>query len=499
MSPITTHRLRASNSVPLSVQWILIALLVVAGQPAVHAVELTVSPIIQEAAVGDIVTVDIVYDPQGTLVFTGGLNIFYARDVLELVDYQYGDVGDAGAYGTPQKRPGAIELLRFFEAAGRESTGVIATLSFRLISEDVGWLTILPIPNSWVAYPFELIQPVAGQGAVVASNVPFPLLRIPEEQQLDPIAVGETGFTEVTLVNDGTATLDVWSASLSPPFFFGVGFNIVEDNCLDQSVPPEGECRFVLSYTTNQLLQGREHSTQLRLTTSTVLDSTVFIPLTSHVASPRVRLQTQEFIEAPITPPFQQRRIRLVNDGEVATTLNNLELFGQDADAFTLLKDQCSGRSLGVGETCDLSMAFEPSEPGRYWANLGLTYDVFSELSPLLGLTPTGLAAIDIGGPDSVRLALGEFVDRRIIVTNKGPEPLTIFSSVLSGNFAVEVMGGSCLDRTLASGEACFIDLKLGTDNPLAAGVYFWAESLSTDSLYPGGSLLRLQVAIEAP
>ena len=60
-----------------------------------------------------------------------------------------------------------------------------------------------------------------------------------------------------------------------------------------------------------------------------------------------------------------ERSLSFTNIGTTSTTLGDADLVGGERDDFAITSDDCSGATLGVGESCDVGVRFTPSDLGR--------------------------------------------------------------------------------------------------------------------------------------
>jgi len=182
---------------------------------------------------------------------------------------------------------------------------------------------------------------------------------------------------------------------------------------------------------------------------------------------------------------------RVTNQSDVAVTLGLLDQSG--SVEFPIARDGCSGKRLGPGQTCAVSIVFVPVTTGQEMATLKLTASaprVASETvrATLYGTGARPRVAALATNPDAInfgRHVVGSAsAVRRVTITNLLAEPLTLITvaPVAVGSagtpraagapFLVSAASTTCRDAELrgrnSSGDRCVVDVRF---QPRAEGV----------------------------
>jgi hypothetical protein len=84
----------------------------------------------------------------------------------------------------------------------------------------------------------------------------------------------------------------------------------------------------------------------------------------------------------------QQRNVSFTNDGAAPLTLAGAAVSGSDAGAYNVTSDGCFNATLDPGDTCDVSVAFDPDAVRSFSASLDMTD---SDSSTSVALTGAGI------------------------------------------------------------------------------------------------------------
>lgn len=472
--------------------------------PCAAAVILELSPSVQEAAVGSRVTYDIVYDPNGRLPFFGVLNIAYDADVIELVGYRYGQVGDADLQFAPRKSDGVLERLTAGSLIGLESSGVLASLTFRVVREGLAYIRLVPVVGSWYDQNGDTVGLETRNALAASDGFPYPLLRTSADVTLDGIAVNETRSVTVSAHNDGTGPLRIWSAESVPEFFFGVGFIVTADACSGQTVAAGHSCLLDLDFVTDKFLPTRSHRATVSFSASDARRLDTQIELEAVIDSPLIALPDIELLAASMAAPYRQRSIKLTNSGEIPAWIREFRITPLvGTGEFDIVKDHCTERFVAARQHCIIVVEFRPVEQGRSLARFEIFYgdqpgatgfSVFANNAELVGVTPTGLPFVDYGGPQEIRVGVGEPIERRITLTNKGPVALNVLSNTMGGSSVFAPPLSDCFGASLGTGEHCAITL---TGVSATRGRFDWQSFLTTDSDYQRQPVFELRVIVD--
>jgi hypothetical protein len=174
-----------------------------------------------------------------------------------------------------------------------------------------------------------------------------------------------------------------------------------------------------------------------------------------------------DFGDEPVGGTSPSQTIRIVNAGDGALALGQIELAGDNPGAFALTDDtDCAeGRTLAPEDACSLVLQFLPPDRGVRSALLLVVHT--GDGSPLeIALRGTGageaLPALSTTRVEFGELPLGQRAEaQEVTLTNGGTVPLEIVQILIRGETAGDFPladGTTCTDEeTVAPGESCLL------------------------------------------
>lgn len=174
--------------------------------------------------------------------------------------------------------------------------------------------------------------------------------------------------------------------------------------------------------------------------------------------------------------PTATQTVTLTNDGAVPTTVGGASILGTYAGDFEIVSDGCSV-TLAPGETCGVTLAFDPHELTLGGTAMDVTLSVGYGLKGASYTLPLeGTATLDeLTGPAPVsfpqqQLGSGASAPRTLSFRNMGTETVTIHSVTLGGADAGDFTKSADYCSSvglLYPGEICTIDIAF---DPQSAG-----------------------------
>jgi hypothetical protein len=267
---------------------------------------------------------------------------------------------------------------------------------------------------------------------------------------------------EVQITNLGTATTAPLRTAVA-----GAAFSVATDGCGGKSLGPSLSCivSIALDTTTAGQLTGSVTVTDSTSdSASESLTATVVTP-GSVTVSPTAEPFPGTVIGA-VSPPVM---FTIANGGMTATGALAVTFGGANASEFSVV-DGCTGRTLGINATCNVSVAFAPVTSGPKTASLAVTATpggvgtaslTGTGLAPAaISITPTSylfpqVALFDAGAPPSMTF----------LVTNGGDLASTALTTGIapgSGTTATDFLIGadSCKGKALAGMSTCNVAVQ---------------------------------------
>lgn len=458
---------KQSNWWPMKTRTLAFAALVAASAFATDtaALVLSINPHAQVASVGDLVEVAVRYDDEGSLTLGGAFSIEFDDASLEPVAYAYSLIGDPRFQNTPRKYAGRLNDFTVASFSGIQS-GDLVTVTFRVLRDGQHTVTILPssLGSLWPsALDFgTFFTPDHFAGVIATDASPIPVISVPQEVVGERIFPGGMTRIGVGVYNAGNAALQVQSAGLtSNP---GAAFTIIDDSCSAKPLAPGNQCDIGVAYAAAGLPFGGSQTARMQIDSNDSFRPRALVALRGVVASPKVSISSHEFYAANIGAPYRVYRATLFNEGEWPAAIDSVETgVNIPADWFQLVGNECTGRSLGIGERCTIELAVRANEAGRGFTFLNVRHDngSFRPSFTLWGYTPTPLFQVVTDGPLVFDMPAGATTTRRVTVTNKGPGDLTLGGREVNSNAQFLITDDTCSDRSIGPGQSCSVALRI--------------------------------------
>jgi hypothetical protein len=311
-----------------------------------------------------------------------------------------------------------------------------------------------------------------------------PLLTVaPQAVDLGWVTVGFASRARVRITNEGAAPLPVpvigWAAGSE------ADFETIQNECLTEVAPGES-CEVRV-----QLIPSREGTLTGVLRVESASGGSAEVAMTG------LGLAAGEMILVPGSGTFEDfGGVRVGTTLQGVFTVSNPSTeasgplsFNLNRPEFVVLPPSGSASdcvpgatSLSNGQTCDLRIAFTPSERGavettlssRSEGGLGSVSVTLSGRGLLPGVLGATAAQLDFDG-----VVLGEGAQRSVTFQNEGDEPLTLVSTGLAPSDAegFSIQNSDCAaSQLLTSGDTCSVQLEF---RPPHAGEEMTAELIA--------------------
>jgi hypothetical protein len=163
--------------------------------------------------------------------------------------------------------------------------------------------------------------------------------------------------------------------------------------------------------------------------------------------------------------------LTVFNDPTGATQIESVSISGPDAASFLVQWGNCEHDQLAPGNTCNMSIRFQPVSPGPQHAQVTIVSD--SPTSPLVvPLEGVGLYGPRIGlNTDQALLGdvtLGSSTTQAIVLTNTGDYPLGIQQAFrISGTpLMFPILSDTCSGHVLYPSAACSVTVGFAPTTP---------------------------------
>jgi Abnormal spindle-like microcephaly-assoc'd, ASPM-SPD-2-Hydin/Divergent InlB B-repeat domain len=164
-------------------------------------------------------------------------------------------------------------------------------------------------------------------------------------------------------------------------------------------------------------------------------------------------------VEFATTAPGEtsaEATVRVSNTGGQATTAVVIAMAGRDPGAFVVTWDGCAGLALAPAASCDVRLAFRPSEERQFGAELRLTAGASAATIGVTGRgEETARLTISKAASSFQGVELGQSASTFLTISNVGTRstsPLWFDGAGDTGSF---IVGGTCIGRSLAPADSC--------------------------------------------
>lgn len=314
----------------------------------------------------------------------------------------------------------------------------------------------------------------------------------------------------ITVSNDGNVPVVLEVLDVVDPML-----TLDTSACAGVSLDPGTTCELVAGYTPTA--EGIHEVTSAVTGTIEVAAGPhtlgpVELALRGEGAAPVITGDAEEvdFDEAPVGEATEPRTVVVTNDGP-EVTITGVEV----PEGFVVVDDGCTGVVLGTGESCEILVRFEPTEPGETTGDLVVTADATGATITvaLRGFAPDGELVVGPTTIDFGDVTVGaRSPEETITITNGMNTPITVTNVMFGAPVAVaadsselaapppmvagafQVEASACAGVTLQPGESCTVTAAFA---PTVVGVATETVAVETDR---GAASVTLQgTGVAAP
>jgi uncharacterized repeat protein (TIGR01451 family) len=309
-----------------------------------------------------------------------------------------------------------------------------------------------------------------------ATEAPQPYLHIsPTWVDFGTVPEGTSSTPRViTITNIGGADLHVYTLILEGPDT--THFSIIEDHASNQWIAPGASVNF---------------SVQFSPTTTGPKWTYIWVDSNDYYSYPfvdfignadpslkpdiSVEPDSIDFGDIPVGSASPAETVTISNDGNKDLVIGTITVIGGDAGQFTILSDNASTETLAPGVSANVSVRFNPTNPGLKSAGLRILSGDPDENPVYVNLTGTGIGPdIDVT-PASINfsyLLVGDTSSpETVTITNSGTANLTIGTVDITGADASQfvIASDNVSGEKLPPGASANVSV---TFKPTLAGAY---------------------------
>lgn len=239
-------------------------------------------------------------------------------------------------------------------------------------------------------------------------------------------------------------------------------FTMAGDNCSRAALDPGESCRVEVVFAP-RAAGNRRTSLEIRQSAGGLAPG---IAISGTGIAPKLELSASSigFAAQLVGQRSATTRLRVSNSGSAPLAISGLRLGGDQAAAFQLGEDDCSGANLAPKDACNVELSFEPDQGGDLTARLEVRSDVPGG-APAVSLSGRGLApriSKSRSRLDFVSVRQTESQDLWVDLENTGDAPLEVDQVALGGDHRGDfaVSSDACKGRSVAPGQTCRIGVR---------------------------------------
>jgi hypothetical protein len=177
---------------------------------------------------------------------------------------------------------------------------------------------------------------------------------------------------------------------------------------------------------------------------------------------------TMDFETVLLDDGSEPRSIGVMNMGSAPTQINQIDITGPDASAFRL-EGNCMSQNIAPGQSCPVSVRFEPHQTGTQNATLHIRSGGSDFPVALTGFGGVAEIALTPDPLDFGNVTVGSSATKSFTARSIGNSPFQAFVAVVSGGDVgdMRVVEDLCSLRLLAPSQQCTISVRF---TPSAAG-----------------------------
>ena len=241
-------------------------------------------------------------------------------------------------------------------------------------------------------------------------------------------------------------------------------FALASSTCTGLSLSDEDTCEFRFAFTPGSS-GGRQGEIHVK---SNGENGAIVIPVTGFGIAPRLTIEPQKMeFGSHLIGRKQSANMTIGNRGSASLEIDQVLVAGRNAGDFSRGQDDCTGKELQPGGTCQVTVLFAPVESGARAARVDVTTD-FESARASLGLRGSGRREPPKISPSVSELRFGE---QRVgsvggaldlILSNAGKDSALFRRPEVDTSTGFRIESDRCGGATIRAGSSCTIRLLFG-------------------------------------
>jgi len=194
----------------------------------------------------------------------------------------------------------------------------------------------------------------------------------------------------VTISNDGDGDLTITSLSITGTDLTEFSIDPDSDTCSGEIIAPAGDCTADITF--DPATEGAK-SANLSISSDDPNEDPFDVSLLGTGVVPDISADPEllNFVDITVDTSSEPQEVLISNNGEGALEITDISITGLNKDEFSIYSsEECLGVTLLTGESCSVSVVFEPTSEGNKQAKLSIESDDPDENPLKLSLTGRG-------------------------------------------------------------------------------------------------------------
>lgn len=341
-------------------------------------------------------------------------------------------------------------------------------------SDSAGFPTVGPVQptrgGGVDGFVVKITHPAAGPDITVSDTaVPIADLIIP----FGDVTIGTFSDQRVTISNDGGINLVL--GAIASTNSVAAPFSLLNDNCSGQTLSPSAHCTMDVRFSPVSVVSSNDN---FDIPSDDPDENPATVTLSgfgSPVPVPDIAVTDEVAPVTDLNIPFgsittsSTRTVTIINTGNADLVMGTLAQSDGLSAPFSLLNDQCSGKTVSPSRTCTLNIRFSPTDFSTSNDHFDIPSNDPDENPLIVNVSGTGVPLLV---PDlQVRDSMIPDSDRQIPFGN--------------------ITGGNTSEQTITisnQGDASLFIGQLARSNPLLAPFALFNDLCSGQMIAPAGS-----------
>ncbi|OGL48795.1 MAG: hypothetical protein A3C43_04425 [Candidatus Schekmanbacteria bacterium RIFCSPHIGHO2_02_FULL_38_11] len=198
-----------------------------------------------------------------------------------------------------------------------------------------------------------------------------------------------TPFT-IIISNNSTVNLTITSLSITGTDLTEFSIDPDSDTCSGEIIAPAGDCTADITF--DPATEGAK-SANLSISSDDPNEDPFDVSLLGTGVVPDISADPEllNFVDITVDTSSEPQEVLISNNGEGALEITDISITGLNKDEFSIYSsEECLGVTLLTGESCSVSVVFEPTSEGNKQAKLSIESDDPDENPLKLSLTGRG-------------------------------------------------------------------------------------------------------------